>query len=294
MADARGNVLSLGERDCSVQRRHQKLSRDPLTGRRRRDPQRFAGPRSPRRAGRFASAPARSSVLDEDGSFYFLGEHAAAGGHRHRDGHWPGHIGAQIQVASASPREAPGRGARPRSVPDQRGDRAKLPAGSGTGHPLRGTRRPVRSGGFGRHPGAGDPRRLRLDVRETRRERHRSGPGPPPHAPCARRIQHRGRPHDDPGPPMDPRYEGVPRRHAHDDVARARARRRRAPAASGASPPGRRRATRPRDILVGSTAAGSRWVFDERREAAPKPRRPTAGITASTSGEIRALAGARS
>jgi acetyl-CoA/propionyl-CoA carboxylase biotin carboxyl carrier protein len=74
LADAHGNVSFIGERDCSVQRRHQKLIEetpsplfdDAIRGR-------FAdGAISLTREAGYVNAGTIEAILDEDGSFYFL------------------------------------------------------------------------------------------------------------------------------------------------------------------------------------------------------------------------------
>jgi len=74
MADAKGHVVFFGERDCSVQRRHQKLIEEtpsPLF-----DPairERFAdAARSLAEGAGYVNAGTIECILDEDGSFFFL------------------------------------------------------------------------------------------------------------------------------------------------------------------------------------------------------------------------------
>ncbi len=74
LADEYGNVIHLGERECSIQRRHQKLIEEA--------PSPAIGPETRRRMGEvavkackeigYSSAGTFEFLLDEDGSFYFM------------------------------------------------------------------------------------------------------------------------------------------------------------------------------------------------------------------------------
>jgi acetyl-CoA/propionyl-CoA carboxylase biotin carboxyl carrier protein len=74
IADAKGNVVFVGERDCSVQRRHQKLIEEtpsPSFDDRIRERFAEAAIALTREAG-YVNAGTIECILDEDGSFYFL------------------------------------------------------------------------------------------------------------------------------------------------------------------------------------------------------------------------------
>jgi acetyl-CoA/propionyl-CoA carboxylase biotin carboxyl carrier protein len=74
IADTHGNVVFFGERDCSVQRRHQKLIEEtpsPLFDDRLRERFAEASTSLVREAG-YVNAGTIECILDEDGSFYFL------------------------------------------------------------------------------------------------------------------------------------------------------------------------------------------------------------------------------
>lgn len=74
LADHHGNVIHLGERDCTIQRRHQKLieeSPSPLLSEEIRQKMGQAAVRGAEAAG-YANAGTIEFLLDEDGSFYFM------------------------------------------------------------------------------------------------------------------------------------------------------------------------------------------------------------------------------
>jgi len=74
MGDSHGNVIHFGERDCSVQRRHQKLLEEapsPAVTPELRTKMGSAAVRLAKRVG-YTSAGTVEFLLDEDGSFYFM------------------------------------------------------------------------------------------------------------------------------------------------------------------------------------------------------------------------------
>ena len=74
LADAHGNVLTLGERECSIQRRHQKLieeSPSPALSQKTRESMEAAGERAANAIG-YRNAGTFEFLLGPDQSFYFI------------------------------------------------------------------------------------------------------------------------------------------------------------------------------------------------------------------------------
>jgi len=74
LADEHGNVIHLGERECTIQRRHQKLLEEapsPVISRELRDRMGAVAVKACQEIG-YSSAGTFEFLLDEDGSFYFM------------------------------------------------------------------------------------------------------------------------------------------------------------------------------------------------------------------------------
>jgi acetyl-CoA carboxylase biotin carboxylase subunit len=77
LGDGRGNIIHLGERDCSIQRRHQKLVEEtpsPLLAQRFKDLRKKMGRAAVRiaNAAEYTNAGTVEFIVDDNGKFYFL------------------------------------------------------------------------------------------------------------------------------------------------------------------------------------------------------------------------------
>ena len=201
LADAHGNVIHLGERDCTIQRRHQKLVEEtpsPAVDDELRarigaigvDAARAAGYRL-RGDDRGPAHAGRRVLLHGD-------EHAHPGrAHRHRAGHRARprpRAGARRARRAAIAHAGGRRAARARDrVPHQRRGRvARIPAHARAHHGVPGAGRPRRPRRLRRRGGTRGRRRVRPDDREADRARRRPRARAAADAARARRVRDRG------------------------------------------------------------------------------------------------------
>ena len=228
LADAHGNAIHLGERDCTIQRRHQKLVEETPSpavddalreriGRIAVDAARAAG---------YRSAGTVEGLLTPEGEYFFMEmntriqvEHTVTEAVTGLD-----LVREQILVAAGEPlslaqddvvlrghaiecrinAEDVAKGFLPGAGADHRVSRA-----GGAGSPR----------GLGDRGGGRDQRALRPDDREADRPRRRSRPCDRPHAARARRVPDRGHADAHRLPPSAPRASVLPCRR---DVRRRR------------------------------------------------------------------------
>ena len=200
LADAHGNVIHLGERDCTIQRRHQKLIEEtpsPAVDAELRARIGQIAVDAARAAG-YRSAGTIEGLLTADGSYYFMEmntriqvEHTVTEEVTGID-----LVREQVLIAAGEPlsiRQEDVCPARPRDrVPDQRRGRVeRLPARAGPDHRLPRAVRPGCARRLGRRRRLRDQRPLRPDDRQADRPRRRPRARPDADAARARRVRDR-------------------------------------------------------------------------------------------------------
>ncbi len=163
LCDHYGNVLTLGERECSIQRRHQKLieeSPSAALSAEAREAMELAAERACRAVG-YRNAGTFEFLLGPDGSFYFIELNARLQVEHPVTELCTGIdlVREQLLVAAGEQLAADGPSAatraRDRDPAERGGPRARFPSLAGPDRPLRAT---ARAGGAGGHV-----RRVRLD-----------------------------------------------------------------------------------------------------------------------------------
>ena len=292
IADTRGNVFFLGERDCTVQRRHQKLIEEtpsPVMDEQMRT--RFAEAAiSLTKGSGYVNAGTIECIVDEDGSFYFLEMNTRLQVEHTVTEMVTGYdmVALQLQVAMGEKLDLVNA---PRGAAIQCRINAEDPGRNFLPGPGRITRyeepgRPVRSRGLRGDRRARRPRGLRLDVREADRLGREPGARTAADARSPLRVQRGGRAHHHPDPRVDPAFQGVPHIGAHDELAGAGAHRCGLPVARG-HPARRRVGKAPRDRPTSwSRSTGSACRCGSSTSGAPRLRgrpRRRRRTTASTS-----------
>ena len=292
LADAHGNVIHLGERDCTIQRRHQKLVEEtpsPAVDEELRERIGAIAVEAARAVG-YRCAGTIEGLLSQDGEYFFLEmntriqvEHTVTELVTGLDLVREQVLIAAGRAALAAPGGRPPRRPRDR-VPDQRrGPVQRLPARARADHELPGAGGPGRARRLRRRRRLGDPRPLRPAGREADRPRRRPRARAPADAARARRVRDRRR-HDaarlPPGAARAPvlrRGRDVPRRRRVGGAGRSARR-----SCPSSRPPFRRRPDGAADAGQSPVAASWTGAATRSRRSCPSRRTPSSRAGAAS------------
>src|SRR5689334_19756093 len=221
LADAQGGVLTLGERECSIQRRHQKLveeSPSPALSPETREAMEAAAERAVEAIG-YRNAGTFEFLLGPDQSFFFIELNA-----RLQVEHPVSELVTGIDLVREQLRIAAGERLRLNGRAPRRGHAIEIRinaedrARAGTDHELPAAARARRAVRHLRRGRRGDPAVLRLPARQARRLGRRTPGGDRPRPPCAGRAFGDGDPDDARAGDPDPTQRAVHQRPVLDVV----------------------------------------------------------------------------